>query len=137
MMNPSPTEIAELFTFVEVSLVQNDTVAGHFPGVAAAAVKAKPKKVSKVEVTHEGAPKDEPQACAITPRAKSKGPNRNTPPLSPAEPESKPTEPKKQVKEAEEGRRVRLSKKSEERRQQCIPFKRGACKKGDHCNYEH
>ena len=32
MMNPSPTELVELFTFVEVTLVQYATVAGHFPG---------------------------------------------------------------------------------------------------------
>ena len=42
MMNPSPTEIIELFAFVEVTLVQYATVAGHFPGVAAASVKARP-----------------------------------------------------------------------------------------------
>ena len=30
-MNPSPTEIVELFTFVEVTLVQCATVAGHPP----------------------------------------------------------------------------------------------------------
>ena len=35
MMNPSPTEIVELFSFVEVTLIQYATVAGHFPGVAA------------------------------------------------------------------------------------------------------
>ena len=53
MMNPGPTEIVELFTFVEVTLVRYATVAGHFPGVAAAAVKAKPKKPNNVEVAIE------------------------------------------------------------------------------------
>ena len=48
IMNPSPTENVKLFTFVEVTLVQYAVVAGHLPGVAAAAVKAKPKKVNKV-----------------------------------------------------------------------------------------
>ena len=47
MMNPSSTEIVELFTFVEVTLVEYATVAGRFPGVAAAVAKAKPKKVNK------------------------------------------------------------------------------------------
>ena len=32
MMNPSPTEIVDLFVFVEVTLIQYATVAGHFPG---------------------------------------------------------------------------------------------------------
>ena len=49
IMNPSPTEIVELFSFVEVTLVQYATVVGHLSGVSAAAVKAKPKKVNKVE----------------------------------------------------------------------------------------
>ena len=53
MMNPRPTEIVEIFTFVEVTLVQYATVAGHFPGVETAAVKAKPKKANKVEATVE------------------------------------------------------------------------------------
>ena len=33
IMNPSPTEIIERFTFVEVTLVQYATVAGRFPGL--------------------------------------------------------------------------------------------------------
>ena len=59
IMKPSPTEIAELFTFVEVTFVQHATVAGHLPGVAAAAVKAKLKKVNKVEVTDEEPSKED------------------------------------------------------------------------------
>ena len=31
-MNPSPTEIVDLFVFVEVTLIQYATVAEHFPG---------------------------------------------------------------------------------------------------------
>ena len=41
MMNPSPTEIVDLFVFVEVTLIQYATVAGHFPGVNASSVKPK------------------------------------------------------------------------------------------------
>ena len=62
----------ELFTVVEVTLVQYATVAGHMPGVAAAATKVKPKKVNKVEVAQEEPPKEDTQACAVTPRPKSK-----------------------------------------------------------------
>ena len=47
MMNPSPTEIVELFSFVEVTLIQYAIVAGHFPGVNASSVKPKPKKANK------------------------------------------------------------------------------------------
>ena len=54
IMNPSPTEIVELFTFVEVTFVQCATVAGYFPGVAAAALKAtKARKVNKAETVVE------------------------------------------------------------------------------------
>ena len=66
MMNPSPTEIVELFSFVEVTLIQYATVAGHFPGVNAASIKPKPKKVSKVEVTADES-RREPQANATAP----------------------------------------------------------------------
>ena len=59
MMNPSPTEIVGLFTFVQVTLIQSATVAGQFPGVAAASAKAKPKKVNKVEVVAGELPKEE------------------------------------------------------------------------------
>ena len=53
MMNPSPSELVELFSFVEVTLIQYATVAGHFPGVTDASVKPKPKKVNRAEVTPE------------------------------------------------------------------------------------
>ena len=43
LMNPSPTEIVELFSFVEATLIQYATVAGHFPSATVASVKAKPK----------------------------------------------------------------------------------------------
>ena len=61
-----------------MTLVQYATVAGHLPGVAAAAVKAKPTKVNKVEVALGKQPREETQACAVTPKPKSKGPKRST-----------------------------------------------------------
>ena len=73
MMNPSPSEIVDLFSFVEVTLIQYATVAGHFPGVTAASVKPKPKKANKVEVAMEEQPKEETQASATTPKPKAKG----------------------------------------------------------------
>ena len=79
MMNPSPTEIVELSTLVEVTLILA-TIAGRFPGVAAASAKA---KRNKVEVAVEEQPKEEPQAHAIAPRPKNKGQSRGSPPTSP------------------------------------------------------
>ena len=53
IMNPSLTDSVELVTFVEVTLVQYAAVAGHLPGVAAAAAKVKPKKVNSVLLLQE------------------------------------------------------------------------------------
>ena len=82
MMNPSPTEIVELFVFVEVTLIQYAAVAGHFPGVNASSVKPKPKKVNKVEVTS-----DEDKA---------------SPQSAPAKVENKPPETRRKVKVVEQ-----------------------------------
>ena len=94
---------------------------GHLSGVAAAAVKAKPKKVNKVEVTQEETPKEEVQACAATPRAKSKGPNRSAPPLSPVKDDPKTPKPKTTGKESGKGMKGKVEQKPEKQRQQCIP----------------
>ena len=75
LMNPSPTEIVDLFTFVEVTLTQDATVAGHFPEVAAASAKAKPKRVNKVDVAAEEPLKEETLVNATTPRPKGKSQN--------------------------------------------------------------
>ena len=74
MMSPSPTEIVELFSFVEATLIQYATLAGHFPSANASSVKAKPKKANKVEIPAEDS-KGETQANATvptTPRPKPK-----------------------------------------------------------------
>ena len=52
LMNPSPTEIVELFSFVETTLIQYATVAGHFPSATAASVKAKPKKAQVIRLRY-------------------------------------------------------------------------------------
>ena len=85
-MNPSPADFVELFTFVEVTLVQYATVTWYLPGVAAANTKVKRKKVNKVEVTQEEPPKEEPQAHATMPRPKSKRSNRSSPPIPTKDP---------------------------------------------------
>ena len=58
IMSPSPTDIVELFSPVEVTLVQYATVA--------AAAKVKCRKVNEVGVAQEEPPKEDAQACAIS-----------------------------------------------------------------------
>ena len=97
-MNPSPTEIVELFVFVEVTLIQYATVAGHF--LNASSVKPKPKKANKVEVTSDE-PKEQTQINATaptTPRPKPKAQPKASPQSTPARVENKPPENKKEGK---------------------------------------
>ena len=139
LMNPSPAEIVELFSFVEATLIQYATVAGHFPAATAASVKAKPKRANKVEVPTEEV-KAETQANAtgpITPRPKPKAQSKNAAQPTPPKTEPKPQEPNKEGKGAGKGRRGRSETRPEKRRQQCIYFFRGTCQRGDKCKYEH
>ena len=137
MMNPSQTEIVELFSFVEVSLIQCATVAGHFPGVTALSVKPKPKKINKVEVATDEPSKGEAQVNATTPttpRPKPKAQSRSNPQSTPTKVESKPPETKKG---GTGGGKSESEPRVERRKQQCIHFFRGTCQKGDQCRYEH
>ena len=139
MMNPSPTEIVELFSFVEATLIQYATVAGHFPSATAASVKAKPKKVNKIEVPAEEI-KGEAQANATvptTPRPKPKAQPKNGTQPTPPKAEAKPPEQKKGGKGSGKGKRGRSESRPEKRKQQCIYFFRGTCQRGDQCKYEH
>ena len=56
---------------------------------------------------------------------------------SPAKTDSKLREPKKASTGGGKGKSGKSGPRQEKRRQQCIPFYRGMCKKGDRCNYEH
>ena len=139
LMNPSPTEIVELFSFVEATLIQYATVAGHFPSATVASVKAKPKKANKVEVTPEEL-KGETQANAtgpVTPRPKPKAQPKNAVTSTPPKTEPKPPEQSKGGKGAGKGKRGRSESRPEKRKQQCIYFFRGTCQRGDKCKYEH
>ena len=82
MMNPSPTEIVELFSFVEVTLIQYATIAGHFLGVAASSVKPKPINAT----------------TPTTPRPKPKAQPKGNPQNSPAKVKSKPPDAKREVR---------------------------------------
>ena len=140
MMNPSPTEIVELFVFVEVTLIQYATVAGHFPGVNASSVKPKPKKANKVEITSDEPSKGETQINATaptTPRPKPKAQPKASPQSTPAKVENKPLENKKEGKGSGKGKRGKSEPRVEKRKQQCIHFFRGTCQRGDQCRYEH
>ena len=139
LMNPSPTEIVELFSFVETTLIQYATVAGHFPSATAASVKAKPKKTTKLEVPTEEA-KGETQANAtgpITPRPKAKVQPKNAVQPTPPKTEQKPPDQNKGGKGSGKGKRGRSESRFEKRQQQCIYFFRGNCQRGDKCRYEH
>ena len=139
LMNPSPTEIVELFSFVETTLIQYATVAGHFPSATAASVKAKPKKANKVEVPTEEV-KSETQANAtgpITPRPKAKVQPKNAAQPTPPKIDQKPPEQNKGDKGSGKGKRGRSESRFEKRQQQCIYFFRGNCQRGDKCKYEH
>ena len=109
LMNPSPTEIVELFSFVEATLIQYATVAGHFPNATVASVKAKPKKTNKVEIPTEEM-KSETQANAtgpITPRPKPKAQPKNIAQPTPPKAEQKPPEQNKGGKGGGKGKRGR------------------------------
>ena len=125
---------------MEVTLIQYATVAGHFPGVAASSVKPKPKKVNKAEVTPEEPSKEETQVNATTPttpKPKAKEQARGTSQTSPAKIENKPPDAKKGGKGGGKGKRGKSEPRPEKRKQQCIPFFRGTCQKGDQCKCEH
>ena len=98
MMNPSPTEIVELFVFVEVTLIQYAIVAGHFLSVNASSVKPKSKKANKVEITSDEPSKGEPHINATTPttpRPKPKAQPKAYPQGTPAKVEPKLPENRK------------------------------------------
>ena len=119
LMNPRPTEIVELFSFVEATLIQYATVAGHFPSAAAASVKAKPKRANKVEVPAEEV-KSETQANAtgpITPRPKAKVQPKNAAQPTPPKTEQKPPEQNKGGKGSGKGKRGRSESRLEKRNQ--------------------
>ena len=139
MMNPSPTEIVELFSFVEATLIQYATIAGRFPSANASSVKAKPKRALKVEIPAEDS-KGETQANATvptTPRPKPKAQPKSSAQPTPPKTEAKPPEQKKGGKGNGKGKRGRSESRPEKRKQQCIYFFRGACQRGDQHRYEH
>ena len=105
-MNPSPTKIVELFSFVEVTLIQYATV-GRFPGVNSSSVKPKPKKANKVEVTTDEPSRGETQINATTPstpRPKPKAQPKANPQSTPAKVENKSPEIKREGKGSGKGR---------------------------------
>ena len=96
MMNPSPTEIVELFSFVEVALIQYATVAGHFPGVAVSSVKPKGQTSLKWHLTNlTSQTRKSMQQCLPHPRPKPKAQLKGNSQNSPAKMESKPVDAKK------------------------------------------
>ena len=129
-MNPSPAEIVDLFTFVEITLVQYSTLTGHLAGVTAANTKVKRKKVNKVEVTQKEPLQEEPQVNAVnTTRPKRCG-YLPTPPK-----ESAKTQDARPLGQGKGKGNEKKKGKPEKRKQQGIPFFRNDCEKGDNGNY--
>ena len=135
MMNPSPPEIVELFSFVEVTLIQFATVAGHFPRVAASSVKPKPKRANKLEVAPDEPIKGEAQINATTPttpRPKPKAQPKGNSQSSPVKVENKPPDAQKGSTGGGKGKRGKSEPRMDKRKQQCIHFFRGTCQRGEH-----
>ena len=140
MMNPSPTEIVELFSFVEVTLIQYASVAGHFPGVTASSVRPKTKKANKVEVVPDEHNKGDVQANATTPttpRPKPKAQPKGNSQSSPVKVDTKPPDAKRGGKGGGKGKCGKSEPRMDKRKQQYIHFFRGTCQRGDQCRYEH
>ena len=87
-------------------------------------------------MTVEEQPKEETQSNATTPKPKAKGQARGPPQSSPPKNKSKPPEAKKRGKGGGKSRRGKSESRPEKRKQQCIPFFRGTCQKGDQRKYE-
>ena len=138
-MNPSPTEIVDLFSFVEATLIQYATVAEQFPAVAASSVKPKPKKANKLEVASVEPAKGVTDQCNHTyhTSTKPKGQAKSNSQSSPAKVESKSSDARKGGKGGGKGKRGKSEPRTEKRKQQCIHFYRGTCQRGDQCRYEH
>ena len=100
----------DLFSFVEATLIQYATIAGHLPSANASSVKAKPKRVNKVEISAEDS-KGETQANATvptTPRPKPKAQPKSSAQPTPPKTEAKPPEQKKGGKGNGKGKRGRF-----------------------------
>ena len=72
-----------------------------------------------------------------TPRPKAKGQVREASQTSPAKVEGKPPDARKGGKGGGKGKRGMSEPRIEKRKQQCIHFYRGTCRRGDQCRYEH
>ena len=123
VMNSSPSAVADLFTFAEVTLIQYSTIAGHLPGlVSANSAKHRRKQIHKVEA----APPEPPnvQAHAVSPpKSKGKGhPRGQTPDTGTAKPtEGNASQPSKGDGKGKKGKVRRISSVF-------LPFFRGICK---------
>ena len=140
MMSPSPTEIVELVVFVEVTLIQYATVAGHFPGVNASSVKPKPKKANKVEITSDE-PKGEIEVSATTPttpRPKPKAQPKASPQATPTKVEKQNRlKSRKKAREVERGSAGNLNPVWKRESSNASISLEETCQRGDQCRCEH
>ena len=129
----------ELFSFVEATLIQYATIAGHFPSANASSVKAKPKRANKVEIPAEDSKVRLRQMllCQLHQDQNPKAQPKNS--AQPAHQRQKLNHPSKR-REVRAMVKVSVDALSPDLRsasRQCIHFFRGTCQRGDQCKYEH
>ena len=103
MMNSSPSEVVELFTFVEVTRVQYATVVGHFHEV-----KNSRRKKRKPALLHRDPKAKDPIKAHLLPVLVRLIQNQQN--------------QRRQAKEVEEGKKDKSEQKPEKQRQMVHPF---------------
>ena len=136
MVDVSPEQAANFFYTVEVNLNQTTTMVGYMPATA---------KVDAVEAMPKGKPRDKSQTpansagtvkAASAPssplRTEGPAPSKSATQSVAPRPEN-PAKGKGGGKSSNGTERTSVNKKG----QQCIRFFRGACARGDQCDYGH
>ena len=136
MMNPSPTEIVD-FHFLWKShlssmLQSRDTSLE----LQQRQLKQNLRKSIRWKLQWKIHQKRSHKLMLVLLNPKSKGQSRGSPPTSPPKNEPRSSETKKGGKGGGKGKRGKSEPRHEKRKQQCIPFFRGMCTRGDQRNYQ-
>ena len=153
IMNPSSRDVVRLFTFAEVTLIQYSTIQGHMPGPHMNSLEEMETSFDKDKKKKKKKHPKDPNANALQPTSligvtadavtprdpppappKDQGANAQTPVRDSQR--SRDQSPTRRDKDKDKGK-GKGKGKGKKRNQQCIPFYRGLCKRGDKCLYEH